>query len=205
VLLLIASETGQVYTFATSRLQPLITKPEGKNLIQACLNFPERLESDPSATDTTSDSLSSSYPQSHSQAHHHPSNSYSSITSHCDELVGSYGSSNHESANVAASMPPVLYPQYLNPSNIPVQQQTLSNQPTQAMAFFYPVNTGYLPQSAAAMPHPAHWPPTTVPVGQSSVYNPSMTSVNVPMPQSSQPLGNGAQYGNQTGNMQQHD
>jgi hypothetical protein len=27
-----------VYTFATPKLQPLITKPEGKNLIQACLN-----------------------------------------------------------------------------------------------------------------------------------------------------------------------
>lgn len=34
VLLLVASETGHVYTFATPKLQPLITKPEGKNLIQ---------------------------------------------------------------------------------------------------------------------------------------------------------------------------
>jgi len=38
VLLLIASETGNVYTFATPKLQPLITKPEGKTLIQSCLN-----------------------------------------------------------------------------------------------------------------------------------------------------------------------
>jgi hypothetical protein len=30
-----------VYTFATPKLQPLITKPEGKNLIQACLNAPD--------------------------------------------------------------------------------------------------------------------------------------------------------------------
>lgn len=36
-----ASETGHVYTFATPKLQPLITKPEGKNLIQACLNAPD--------------------------------------------------------------------------------------------------------------------------------------------------------------------
>jgi len=35
VLLLVASETGHVYTFATPKLQPLITKTEGKNLIQA--------------------------------------------------------------------------------------------------------------------------------------------------------------------------
>jgi hypothetical protein len=41
VLLLVASETGHVYTFATPKLQPLITKPEGKNLIQACLNAPD--------------------------------------------------------------------------------------------------------------------------------------------------------------------
>jgi len=42
VLLLVASETGHVYTFATPKLQPLITKPEGKNLIQACLNAPDQ-------------------------------------------------------------------------------------------------------------------------------------------------------------------
>jgi hypothetical protein len=39
--LLVASETGNVYTFATPKLQPLITKPEGKTLIQQCLNPPE--------------------------------------------------------------------------------------------------------------------------------------------------------------------
>jgi len=53
VLLLVASETGHVYTFATPKLQPLITKPEGKNLIQTCLNAP-----DPQPTPT---------PQQHSQ------------------------------------------------------------------------------------------------------------------------------------------
>lgn len=41
VLLLVASETGHVYTFATPKLQPLITKAEGKNLIQSCLNAQE--------------------------------------------------------------------------------------------------------------------------------------------------------------------
>ncbi len=41
MLLLVASETGHVYTFATPKLQPLITKQEGKNLIQACLNSPD--------------------------------------------------------------------------------------------------------------------------------------------------------------------
>ena len=47
VLLLVASETGHVYTFATPKLQPLITKQEGKNLIQACLNSPDSHSSIP--------------------------------------------------------------------------------------------------------------------------------------------------------------
>ncbi|KAM9900882.1 hypothetical protein OXX79_004863, partial [Metschnikowia pulcherrima] len=47
VLLLVVSETGLVYTFTTPKLQPLVTKSEGKNLIQACLNAPEEgLEND---------------------------------------------------------------------------------------------------------------------------------------------------------------
>jgi hypothetical protein len=34
VLLLVVSETGLVYTFTTTKLQPLVSKAEGKNLIQ---------------------------------------------------------------------------------------------------------------------------------------------------------------------------
>ncbi|KAI0226275.1 transcription factor of the MADS box [Massospora cicadina] len=41
VLLLVVSETGLVYTFTTPKLQPLVTKAEGKNLIQSCLNQPD--------------------------------------------------------------------------------------------------------------------------------------------------------------------
>lgn len=44
VLLLVVSETGLVYTFTTVKLQPIVTKPEGKNLIQACLNAPDPSE-----------------------------------------------------------------------------------------------------------------------------------------------------------------
>nr|XP_048698346.1 serum response factor isoform X3 [Caretta caretta] len=40
VLLLVASETGHVYTFATRKLQPMITSETGKALIQTCLNSP---------------------------------------------------------------------------------------------------------------------------------------------------------------------
>lgn len=46
VLLLVVLETGLVYTFTTPKLQPLVTKPEGKNLIQACLNAPEEAAGD---------------------------------------------------------------------------------------------------------------------------------------------------------------
>jgi len=38
VMLLVASETGHVYTFATKKLQPMITSDAGKSLIQQCLN-----------------------------------------------------------------------------------------------------------------------------------------------------------------------
>ncbi|PVU99069.1 hypothetical protein BB559_001020 [Furculomyces boomerangus] len=41
VLLLVVSETGLVYTYTTSKLQPIVTKPEGKSLIQTCLNIPD--------------------------------------------------------------------------------------------------------------------------------------------------------------------
>ncbi|XP_039754863.1 serum response factor homolog isoform X2 [Pararge aegeria] len=41
VMLLVASETGHVYTFATRKLQPMITSDSGKRLIQTCLNSPD--------------------------------------------------------------------------------------------------------------------------------------------------------------------
>merc|ERR1712166_1462527 len=49
VLLLVASETGHVYTYATEKLQPLIQKPEGKNLIQTCLSAPDQTAGAPQA------------------------------------------------------------------------------------------------------------------------------------------------------------
>lgn len=51
VLLLVVSETGLVYTFTTPKLQPLVTKTEGKNLIQSCLNTPDENKED-SVTDS---------------------------------------------------------------------------------------------------------------------------------------------------------
>ena len=44
ILLLIASETGQVYTFATPKFQPLIARPPGKTFIENCLNAPDTVD-----------------------------------------------------------------------------------------------------------------------------------------------------------------
>jgi hypothetical protein len=41
VMLLVASETGHVYAFATNKLKPLIAGEPGKSLIQSCLNAPD--------------------------------------------------------------------------------------------------------------------------------------------------------------------
>lgn len=40
-MLLVASETGHVYTFATKKLKPMITSDTGKALIKTCLFTPE--------------------------------------------------------------------------------------------------------------------------------------------------------------------
>ncbi|RKP19127.1 kinase-like protein [Rozella allomycis CSF55] len=50
VLLLVASETGHVYTFATPKLSSIITEPAGKNLIKQCLNA----DDDPFETESSS-------------------------------------------------------------------------------------------------------------------------------------------------------
>ena len=47
-MLLVASETGHVYTFATRKLQPMITSDSGKALIQTCLNSPDPPPTTPS-------------------------------------------------------------------------------------------------------------------------------------------------------------
>ena len=39
VMLLVASETGHVYTYATEKLKPIFTSESGKSLIQSCLAY----------------------------------------------------------------------------------------------------------------------------------------------------------------------
>jgi serum response factor len=50
-MLLVASETGHVYTFATRKLQPMITSDAGKALIQTCLNSPDPPQSSAPSSD----------------------------------------------------------------------------------------------------------------------------------------------------------
>uniref|UniRef100_A0AC35UGK9 MADS-box domain-containing protein n=1 Tax=Rhabditophanes sp. KR3021 TaxID=114890 RepID=A0AC35UGK9_9BILA len=52
VMLLVASETGHVYTFATSKLKPMISSDQGRNLIQTCLNTPDDKVEDASSCKT---------------------------------------------------------------------------------------------------------------------------------------------------------
>lgn len=66
VLLLVVSETGLVYTFTTPKLQPLVTKSEGKNLIQACLNAPEPPSTNENGIDAESN-VESPEEQAHAQ------------------------------------------------------------------------------------------------------------------------------------------
>lgn len=44
VLLLVVSQTGLVYTFTTPKLEAVVREPEGRNLIQDCLNAPDPAE-----------------------------------------------------------------------------------------------------------------------------------------------------------------
>jgi hypothetical protein len=67
VLLLVASETGHVYTFATPKLQPMISKAEGKTMIQNCLNSPDA---------STSSSPEHLPPHQSSALHIHPSSAH---------------------------------------------------------------------------------------------------------------------------------
>mmetsp|Transcript_34658 Transcript_34658/g.87117 ORF Transcript_34658/g.87117 Transcript_34658/m.87117 type:complete len:223 (+) Transcript_34658:995-1663(+) len=135
VLLLVASETGHVYTFATPKLQPLIQKPEGKNLIQACLNAPDTL---------ASDSMSVTPP---------------SVIAAAAEAVAAVGGSSYAMASSTAAPPMLPIPtSYAYPTgyDAPASYQPIPtgyhdpSQPPQAA----PVQTQY----AAASYNPAYLP-----------------------------------------------
>lgn len=62
-MLLVVSQTGLVYTFTTPKLEAVVKQPEGRNLIQECLNAPDpadlatnQAEAGPSSTPFQRDS-----------------------------------------------------------------------------------------------------------------------------------------------------
>eukprot|EP01133_Synstelium_polycarpum_P007449 gene7449-8715_t len=97
VLLLVASETGHVYTFATPKLQPLITKPEGKQLIQTCLNAPDTpaIGARPDTSTSSSSSSSSSTTSSTTTTTNSNGNSY-----YPPDIDGSNGSYSNEEKKI---------------------------------------------------------------------------------------------------------
>ena len=108
VLLLVASETGHVYTFATPKLQPLITKPEGKNLIQACLNAPDHM------SDLITPMNDSPRPFPEAASPSEPLQGNPEFTEeHVKNLVGGVGSA--AGALAASSAFPNGIPSYANP------------------------------------------------------------------------------------------
>ncbi|KAI9850365.1 MAG: transcription factor of the MADS box [Vezdaea acicularis] len=82
VLLLVVSETGLVYTFTTPKLQPLVTKAEGKNLIQACLNAPEPASANENGIEPVEPPLESPEEPPHPQISQHPNAIPSRSTMH---------------------------------------------------------------------------------------------------------------------------
>lgn len=61
VLVVIQSENGDVYNFATKKFQPVITSEEGKELIRSCLSSPDAHHetSENEGTDEENNSVSS--------------------------------------------------------------------------------------------------------------------------------------------------
>ena len=97
------SETGLVYTFTTAKLQPLVTQPEGKNLIQACLNAP----AGQIPTGAPIGQPGNSVHQPNLHAHPHPHQQPPPAHSHVQQpSAGGVGGVPHPASGVAQGLPP---------------------------------------------------------------------------------------------------
>ncbi|KAI8645778.1 hypothetical protein BD408DRAFT_411051 [Parasitella parasitica] len=148
VLLLVVSETGLVYTFTTVKLQPIVTKPEGKNLIQACLNAPDAAQGESNDNDSVYNpprNAASSQQIEKVEAKTEPVSQTIATTTAGSAATPSYGSNNNGSyqpqpystASSSGShvMPPMStayggHPNYMNPAYH--QQQQPQPQPQQS-------------------------------------------------------------------------
>jgi pheromone receptor transcription factor len=134
VLLLVVSETGLVYTFTTPKLQPLVTKPEGKNLIQACLNAPEDQPQQQPQQSQSQQSQSSSTTTSNANANANPAN---------DELHNGHLDDQH------------LHSQQMSPqqSQQPTQQPQQPQQPGMPASMYMNADQAVAYNNYLAMPN----------------------------------------------------
>ncbi|KAF1796561.1 hypothetical protein V8B55DRAFT_1469227 [Mucor lusitanicus] len=172
VLLLVVSETGLVYTFTTTKLQPIVTKPEGKNLIQACLNTP-----DPSMPEMNAENKLEDEDASQHQSSPQTASSQSPMMPSAGPNVMRQNMIVPPMAAAAVAAATLGNPQqqqsggpgnYSQSSQPPHQQQQQQHQPPHqqmgSMAQYnqqrYPNHPGYngsnLPQPNQPYPHPQH-------------------------------------------------
>ncbi|KAI9659683.1 MAG: transcription factor of the MADS box [Trizodia sp. TS-e1964] len=113
VLLLVVSETGLVYTFTTPKLQPLVTKSEGKNLIQACLNAPEPANGNENGVDSVEPTVESPEDSGHPVprgAQMHPHYNAQQINNHNQQLNRQLTAEQQAMAAAYNMYPPPNYP-----------------------------------------------------------------------------------------------
>ncbi|ORY94437.1 SRF-type transcription factor (DNA-binding and dimerization domain)-domain-containing protein [Syncephalastrum racemosum] len=152
VLLLVVSETGLVYTFTTPKLQPLVSKPEGKNLIQACLNAPDPAASTGSGADIPS---SSPRPTSASmQGTPNPTYGNVQMTNYGYDNRGGGGGGNAGNAGASGGYMPSAAAAAVAAANPPYPSYNHPQQQTHASAG----GPGYYSASTASHPHSAASP-----------------------------------------------
>ncbi|CEP17996.1 hypothetical protein [Parasitella parasitica] len=162
VLLLVVSETGLVYTFTTVKLQPIVTKPEGKNLIQACLNAPDTTQGDSNDNDTIynppSNAASNQQIEKSEAKTENVQQTVATTATAGSAATSSYGSNSNgpfqsQPYNAASSsgshvMPPMStayggHPNYMNPAYHQQQQSQQQQSPHQQQSYSQMPASGY--------------------------------------------------------------
>jgi pheromone receptor transcription factor len=185
VLLLVVSETGLVYTFTTPKLQPIVTKPEGKNLIQACLNAPDPLpdnaQSSVSASPTSlrGGPQTPGYPQDHSAIPDPHGDMTAAAAAAAAAAAGLYspppvGADPHKQAHAPGISAQPGYPLGLANLGYASQPSTVGypSSPMNAIAQQYGAVTNSYPPVGpyTSTPQPAHYGTSTA--AAASVYAP---------------------------------
>ncbi|XP_057181716.1 serum response factor a isoform X3 [Triplophysa rosa] len=134
VLLLVASETGHVYTFATRKLQPMITSETGKALIQTCLNSPDS----PPRTDPSTDQRMSATGFEETDLTYQVSEA-DGLTDPKEMIKPTY---------TAASIPGVTSSTTTSASSSPISSSVAMQ--TQSSATYWPLTTGINAQNMSS-------------------------------------------------------